>query len=78
MLARAPSPPWRTTITVISDDRRRTDNAVLDHLLLFQGPRDALRAFPSTAMPSPMLQLALIAMLTIVTRELTQHPVEAI
>ena len=51
---------------------------MLDHRSLCEDACDDRLDALIIAMPSPMLQLALIAMLTIVTRELTQHPVEAI
>ena len=78
MLARDPDPPWRMKTAVSRDDRHRTADPVLDHRYLFEDVHDAPRAFPSTAMPSPTPLIARSTMTTIVIRELTQHPVEAI
>ena len=66
--------PWRTTPPVISDDRRRTDASVLDHRPLCWDSNDASPDLQNPAMTSPMLQLALIAMPTIVIRDLRSTP----
>ena len=70
MLARDPDPPWRTKTTVSRDARRRTEAPVLDHLLLFQDADDAPCTALTTAMPLPMPSVALLAMATIVIRDL--------
>ena len=62
----------------MADDERVTQLTVLDHRTLFRELRDAPCTALNTAMPSPMPPVALIAMPTIVTDELTRHLVEAI
>ena len=65
-------------MTVSSDDRRRTDAAVLDHRSLHQDARDAPPDLQNTAMPSPTPLNDRSAMTTVVIRDAPQHPVEAI
>ena len=65
-------------MTVIGDDRRRTDDAVLDHRSLFQGPHDALCTALNTALTSPTPWTARSTMLTVVIGDAPQHPVDPI
>ena len=61
--------PCSSTTAVSCDVRRRTDDAVLDHLFLFSELRDDLLSTLTTAAPSPMPPVALITLLTGVTRD---------
>ena len=65
-------------MAVNRDARRRTDDAVLDHRTLCEDDGDDRPDALNTALTSPTPLIGRSTLTTIVTHELTQHPVEAI